>query len=69
MANQTRVAKVWKVSGKFPGNFPWELNLGNFGNITNWNLNGNYFEILENVYKLYHMTKQNVNLCLYKHAR
>ena len=29
-----RVAKGWNISGKFP----WEVKVGNFGNIPNWKL-------------------------------
>ena len=31
---KNRVAKGWKISGKFP----WEVKMGNFGNIPNWKL-------------------------------
>ena len=34
MIIENRVAKGWKISGKFP----WEVKLGNFGNIPNWKL-------------------------------
>ena len=39
-----RVAKGWNISGKFP----WEVKLGNFGNIKNLNGNGNEWELTWN---------------------
>ena len=38
----TRVAKGWKISGKFP----WEVKLWNFGNIPNWKLSWELWEFM-----------------------
>ena len=46
--NTNRVAKGWKISGKFP----WEVKLGNFGNIPNWKLSMGIMEINGKLWQL-----------------
>jgi len=55
-SHTTRVAKGWKISGKFP----WEVKLGNSGNIPNWKLSmgiyGNYWEFMGIIGNLWELT-------------
>ncbi len=62
-----RVAKGQEISGKFP----WELGLGNFGNIPNLKLTRNFWEFLGimginwkfgEIYKTVSYTNININI-------